>query len=119
MLGHVDAVVEVRVDHRGVDGEARALEAHHRNARGARVADRAGRHGRVDDPDHDRIEPGVGRGPDGPLRLRPPVLVREVGVSDPQLDAPVSQPALQAMTNRIDCGVRAVGHRADIQSAHR
>jgi hypothetical protein len=83
MLGHVDAVVEVRVDHRRVDREPGAFQADDGHALLPGIADRTGGGGRVDYPDHDGVIARVGAGPDVAVRLLAPVRLVEVGVGDP------------------------------------
>ena len=92
VLGHVRAVVEVRVDDAPVDGEVRSLEREHRNAGGPRLGDGIGGVVGVEDVDDDGVDAGSDAGPDRIGLLGLPVGLAEVGVDHPHLDLVLGQP---------------------------
>src|SRR6185437_8863709 len=65
--------------------------------------------------DHDRVEPGVGPGSDRAVGVGAPVLAGEVGVGDAQFGAGGRDRGLDAVGDRGDGRVGAVGHGADVQ----
>ena len=118
VLGHVRAVVEVRVDDAPVDGEVRSLEREHRNAGGPRLGDGIGGVVGVEDVDDDGVDAGRDAGPDRIGLLGLPVGLAEVGVDHPHLDLVLGQPVGEAMGDGVDAGVGAVVHRVDVKGTH-
>ena len=118
VLGHVRAVVEVRVDDAAVDGEVRALEREHRDAGSPRLADGFGGIVGVEDVDDDGVDARRHAGPNGVGLQGLPVGLAEIGVDHPGLDLVLGQPVGETVGDRIDAGVGAVIHGVDVEGAH-
>ncbi len=102
VLGHVDTVIEVWVDDRCVDVEARSLETDNRHAMLSGVGHGSGRLGGIDRVKHDRVHAGSNALTHELFGTVQPSLDTEVGVPDAQLDARLPKRVVKGMTHRVD-----------------
>ncbi|HEV7865855.1 MAG TPA: hypothetical protein VGR20_24380 [Acidimicrobiia bacterium] len=116
--GHEQPLVEVRVDDGAVDLEVGADQRDDPDTRGTGPGGRVGRLGGVEGIHHDRVHPRLDAGVERGRGLGPDVREPEVRRQYPGLAAGPPDCGVQAVRQRVDGRVPALGQGVHVEDAH-
>ena len=118
VLGHIHAVIKIRVDQRRGDRKARALKREDRNPVLTGGLDRLGRLEGIKDIHNDTVHPGLNAAPNRPVLPGYPVRSAHIDRQRSQFNARLLQAVVKSVGQGVKPRMRPVFHHIHVEYTH-